>query len=200
MPLVILAACAVLLGFVGTPAWPWLQSFLEGQRAVVSSAGFSEPGLVPVMLASSVIVLLGLGLGWWVYGRKPIVDGAADPIEELQPSLAAALGRGLYVDALYAATVVRVNGPFATISDALDRWVWGGAVWTVSHLVLGLAWVDNLIDTRVVNAGFDEGCRNVSRGGQLLSLLQGGRVQTYLRVIGVALVALTIFLLWGARA
>ena len=31
IPLVILAAFAILLGFVGTPAWPWFQSFLEGK-------------------------------------------------------------------------------------------------------------------------------------------------------------------------
>src|SRR5580698_7835609 len=30
-PLVVLAVFAVLLGFVGTPAWPWFQSFLAGE-------------------------------------------------------------------------------------------------------------------------------------------------------------------------
>ena len=69
---------------------------------------------------------------------------------------------------------------------------------TVSHLVLAFAWIDNLIDTKVVNAGFDEGCETVSLGGQILSLLQGGRVQSYLRMIGIALIALAGFLLWGA--
>ena len=32
IPLTILAAFALLLGFVGTPAWPWFQSFLERRR------------------------------------------------------------------------------------------------------------------------------------------------------------------------
>ena len=32
------------------------------------------------------------------------------------------------------------------------------------------------------------------------SLLQNGRVQNYLRVIGVALAALGLFLLWGCQA
>ena len=54
-------------------------------------------------------------------------------------------------------------------------------------------------DARVVNPGFDEGCRDVSRGGQILSRLQGGRVQSYLRMIGFALIVLVLFLLWGAR-
>jgi NADH-quinone oxidoreductase subunit L len=63
VPLMILAAFAILLGFFGTPAWPWFQSFLEGTQPALSSAGFSEPGLMPVMLSSSLIVFLGLGLG-----------------------------------------------------------------------------------------------------------------------------------------
>ncbi|HLP76177.1 MAG TPA: NADH-quinone oxidoreductase subunit L, partial [Candidatus Paceibacterota bacterium] len=31
-PLMILAAFAILLGFIGTPAWPWFQSFLTGEH------------------------------------------------------------------------------------------------------------------------------------------------------------------------
>jgi NADH-quinone oxidoreductase subunit L len=30
MPLVILAIFAVVLGFFGTPAWPWFQNYLTG--------------------------------------------------------------------------------------------------------------------------------------------------------------------------
>jgi hypothetical protein len=60
--------------------------------------------------------------------------------------------------------------------------------------------VDNFFDAGIINTGFDGGCESVSRGGQFLSLLQGGRVQGYLKVIGVTLVALVIFLLWGAKA
>ncbi len=73
-PLVILAACSILLGLIGTPAWPWFQSFLGGQEARIDFAGFGENGILPIMLSSTVIVFLGFGLGWWFYGRKPI-DG-----------------------------------------------------------------------------------------------------------------------------
>jgi NADH-quinone oxidoreductase subunit L len=67
----------------------------------------------------------------------------------------------------------------------------------VSYTALGLAWLDNFVDNYVVNPSFDEGCRNISHGGQLLALFQGGRIQTYLRMIGAALVVLVVFLLWG---
>jgi NADH-quinone oxidoreductase subunit L len=201
IPLVILAAFAILLGFIGTPAWPWFQSFLEDKPATFSFAAFSTPGILPVMLSSSLLVFLGLGLGWWFYGRKPIETAESpDALGELQPSIFTVLGHAYYVDTLYGATLIRLNNWWSRVCDWLDRWVWNGAVQTVSYFVLGVAWLDDFFDTNIVNNGFDDGCQSVSRGGQILSLLQGGRIQTYLRIIGCALIALVIFLLWGAKA
>ncbi|MHB1023718.1 MAG: NADH-quinone oxidoreductase subunit L [Acidobacteriaceae bacterium] len=200
IPLTILAAFALLLGLIGTPAWPWFQSFLDGQRATLNFAAFSIGGLLPLMVSSSILVFLGLGAGWWFYGRKPIEDAEApDAVAQLQPHIFAFLNHSFYVDALYDTTLIRLNAWWSRVCDWLDRWVWNGAVQTVSHLVLGFAWLDHFVDTYVVNAGFDEGCQGVSRGGQILSLLQGGRVQSYLRMIGIALIALVLFLFWSAR-
>ncbi len=200
VPLVILAAFAVLLGFIGTPAWPWLQSFLDNKPASFSFAAFSAFGILPVMLTSSLLVFLGLGLGWWFYGRRPIQTAQSpDPLAELQPQTFSLLGHAFFVDALYGATLVRLNTLCSRVCNWLDRWVWNGAVQAVSCFVLGLAWLDNFFDAAVVNSGFDEGCENVSRGGHVLSLLQGGQVQGYMRVIGGALIVLVLFLLWGAK-
>ena len=200
MPLLVLAAFAMFLGLIGTPAWPWFQSFLDHKRPPLNFAAFSSAGLVPVMVSSSILVFVGLGLGWWFYGRKPIKNPEdADELERFQPQLFSALGNNFYVDQLYAATIVRLNAGLSRASSWLDKWVWNGAVQTVSHLVLGFAWLDNFFDTQAINPGFDEGCDSVTRGGQILALLQSGRVQSYLRMIGLALIALVIFLLWGAR-
>ncbi|RSL17303.1 NADH dehydrogenase subunit L [Edaphobacter aggregans] len=200
IPLLILAAFAMLLGLIGTPAWPWFQSFLDGNSAKVNFAAFSDAGVLPVMALSSLLVFLGLGMGWWFYGRTPIKNAQEpDALGRLQPQIFAVLGHAFYVDALYGATIVRLNAWWSRICDWLDRWVWNGAVQTVSYLVLGFAWLDNFIDTRVVNSGFDEGCKDISRGGRMLSRLQGGQVQSYLRMIGFALIVLVLFLLWEAR-
>ncbi len=43
-PLVILGIFAALLGFVGTPAWPWFQSFLEGQSLTWDPATLHDRG------------------------------------------------------------------------------------------------------------------------------------------------------------
>ena len=70
LPLVILAVCTIVLGFFGTPAWPWFQSFLEGEAVSANFARLFEPNVLFTMIVSVVIVILGIGLGWWLYGRR----------------------------------------------------------------------------------------------------------------------------------
>jgi NADH-quinone oxidoreductase subunit L len=59
--------------------------------------------------------------------------------------------------------------------------------------------LDRSLDAMVVNPGFDQGCQGVTRGGRILSRLQNGRTQSYLRIVGIAFVALVLFLIWGKR-
>jgi NADH-quinone oxidoreductase subunit L len=197
-PLVILAAFAILLGVIGTPAWPWFDSFLNSEPGTLNFAGFLESGTLPVMLLSSIIVFLGLGLGWWFYGRKPIVNAEeTDALEKLQPQIFHLLRRKFYVDEFYQATFIRWNTWLSRVSDWFDRWIWNGAVWAVSYFVLGLSWLARSADTYIVNPGFDEGCRTVTAGGKLLARLQNGRTQNYLRLVGVAFAILVAFLIWS---
>jgi NADH-quinone oxidoreductase subunit L len=195
-PLAILAVCAILLGFLGTPAWPWFQSFLEGHAVEPTTR---EPGLLAVMLTSSVIALLGIFLGYLIYGRQPATRAdAPDPISHLQPRTFRFLHHAYFIDALYAATFVRLTRWLGYLADILDRFLFNGVVQVVSFAVLALAWLDSFVDNYIVNLGFDTGWRTISTSGRALALLQGGRVQAYLRYIGLALVGLVIFLLWGA--
>jgi NADH-quinone oxidoreductase subunit L len=199
-PLMILAAFALLLGFLGTPAWPWFQTFLEGIQVTMNFRAFSTGGMLPVMISSSIIVLLGLGIGWWFYGHRPI-DGAEAPdnLGRLSPSIFAVLGHAFFMDKIYGETIIKLNTQLSKISDWLDRWVWNGVVQTVTKIVFGLAHIDDFLDAHVVNSGFDEGCQSVSRSGQILSLLQAGRIQGYLKIVAGALIVFTILLLWKAR-
>jgi NADH-quinone oxidoreductase subunit L len=194
-PLVILAVCAILLGLIGTPAWPWFQSFLEGHAVAPTT---HEPGLIAVMLTSSAIALLGIFLGWLIYGRQPAIQvDTPDVLDRHAPRTFRLLHHAWYIDALYAATFVRLTRWLAYLADILDRFLFNGVVQAVSFGVLALAWLDSFFDNYIVNFGFDTGWRSVSLSGRALAALQGGRVQAYLRYIGLALVALVIFLLWG---
>jgi NADH-quinone oxidoreductase subunit L len=194
----ILAAFAILLGVVGTPAWPWFDSFLNGQTTTLNVARFLDSGILPVMLTSSMIVFGGLGLGWWFYGRKPIASAEApDALERLQPKIFQVLRNKFYVDEFYQVTFIRWTAWLARISDWFDRWIWHGAVRTISYFVLGLSWVARSADSYVVNPGFDKGCETVTVGGRLLARLHDGRTQNYLRLVGAAFAVLVLFLLWS---
>ena len=201
IPLTILATAAIVLGVIGTPAWPWFDSFLNGQAAKLNFAGFLENGILPVMLFSSLIFFVGLGLGWWFYGRKPGTNAEApDVLERSLPHLFNLLRHKFYVDEFYQATFVRYNELLARVSDWFDRWIWNGAVWSVSHMVLGLSLLARSADAYIVNPGFDRGCESVSVGGKILARLQNGRTQNYLRLVGIAFAVLALFLIWsGAR-
>ncbi len=199
-PLVLLAVFAILLGFIGTPAWPWLQNFLEMRRAGLDFAQLTEDGLIPLMLASSLLVFAGLGLGWWIYGRRPIRRAAnADALELLQPSLFHALHKGFFIDQLYEVTILQLVWWMAVAASWLDRWIWSGIPVAVSALTKSLGWVDFSLDRWVVNKGFDEGCNGVADGGRLLARLQDGHIQNYLRLLAAAVAALAFYLLLGHR-
>jgi NADH-quinone oxidoreductase subunit L len=193
VPLVILAVFAVGLSIIGTPAWPWFQSFLGSHHG----EGFTYE-VIKIMVASTLVVFFGLGLGLWFYGRKQRKKAdEPDVLEKLPLGMYTWFARKYGIDELYEMTVIRFNAWFAHACAFLDEWIWGGAVAVVSYAFLGLAWVNRAFDEWVINLGFDQGCERVSLGGKLMSRLQDGRVQNYLRVIGVALVVLVLFLVWG---
>jgi NADH-quinone oxidoreductase subunit L len=197
-PLRILAVSSVLLGFIGTPAWPWFKSFLEGGTVKFELAGLFEGDVIRVMISSILILCVGLGLGWWFYGREPI--GSADEPDVLDrrfPYLFNILRNAYFIDWFYEATFIRFNAWCSRLSDWLDRWVWNGAVQALSYVVLGLSWFNRSLDTFVVNGSFDRGCDSVTLGGRTLARLQSGRAQSYLRIVGVAFAALVLFLIWG---
>ena len=201
VPLVILAVFAVVLGFVGTPAWPWFDGFLKGEPAAFNFARLTESGTLGLMLASAVIVFTGLSLGWWLYGkrlRKTVEE--PDVLQVAQPAVFRLLENKYFVDEIYDATIVRFNAWAAQACDFLDRWIWGGAVLLVAWVTLGLSRFYRFTDDFVVNLGFDTGCETLREGCDELSKWHSGRVQTYLRVIGVALVVLVLFLIWGHKS
>ena len=200
VPLGILAAFSILLGFFGTPAWPWFQRFLEGQEVHFDFANLTHPDVMSVMLTSTVVVVLGIVVGWWLYGRRGLSRTDGDVLARAQPEIFTLLQRKYYVDEAYDWAVVGLNSWFSRACDLIDRFVWNGAVWLVSYLIIGLSWVSRLFDEQVINPGFDQGCKGVTKGGGLMSHLQDGRVQHYLRVIGVALTVLALLVIWGCRA
>jgi NADH-quinone oxidoreductase subunit L len=200
LPLVILAVFAILLGFVGTPVWPWFQSYVGGHALEFSLGELFRGETLSVMLLSLLVVAVGIGAGWRIYSRIPSREATVvDPLEQAHPGLFRVLRDKFYVDELYEMSVVRLNAWWAHTCDWLDRVVWNGAVQLISYVILGLAWLDRLLDEYVVNLSFDKLSRELRVGGGFLSHLQRGQVQAYLRVIAIGLVVLVLLLTWGCR-
>ncbi len=195
VPLVVLAVFTVLLGVIGTPVWPWFHHYLTGHHQT-----FIPDTVWLVMLLSAVVVLGGIGAAWALYGRKRVESAEApDALERFQPDVFGLLRNKFFLDEIYEATVVRWNAGLARLSRWMDDFVWNGLVLLVGFLIVGLAWLNRLLDEFVVNLGFDKGCDSLRHSGRLLSRFQNGSVQRYLRVIGLALAISALLFIWGCK-
>jgi len=198
VPLVLLAACAVLLSLVNLPSYPWLSAMLEGQSEVHGHGLFDGVGL---MAASVLIVAIGIGAGWAIYGRRPRADAAArDPLEVQAPRAFAALGNRLGFDELYAATAFRLNAGLAIVADWMDRNVWDGAIRFLAKLGEFTGFANRETDERTLNGGFNATSERLRGLGQLYSRLQTGDAHGYLRTLALGFViVLLVVPLGGAR-
>jgi NADH-quinone oxidoreductase subunit L len=195
VPLVILAVCAILLGFIGTPAFPWLQSRLMGQTEVHGHSLFEGGGL---MVLSIVLVAIGIGSGWALYGRRPrTTTSALDPIEKISPGLFGTLRARFGFDELYAATVGRLNTATAALADGLDRYVWDGAVRFLAALGEFAGFVNKEADEDVLNGGFDATNDKIRGTARLYSAAQTGGAHGYMRTVAIGFVLLVLIVMLG---
>jgi NADH-quinone oxidoreductase subunit L len=198
VPLAILAFFAMALGLIGTPAWPWFRGFLEGRAVGFDWHGFADPGLLALMGTSTVVVFLGLGLGWRLYGGQTPKPEQPDVLERVAPVPWNWLRDRLFVDELYGVTVIAFYEWWARVADWLDRRVWGGVVAGVAWAFHGWAQFNRFLDNNWVDGSFDKGCEELGASGGLLSRVQTGRAQTYLRILAFSVCALAAILIWSS--
>jgi NADH-quinone oxidoreductase subunit L len=191
VPLVLLAICAVGLGFIGTPYWPWLQQTLDPKF-------HSEPGGAGLMVVSIVLVALGLGSGWALYGRRLRRTATTpDPLAAAAPGVFAALAARLGFDELYEATLGRLNTFTAALADVLDRRVWGGAVRFAFRLGEYTGVVTRETDEDLINGGFDATSERLRGTGRTYSKAQSGDAHGYLLTVAVGFVLLVLVVMLG---
>src|SRR5205809_6561175 len=124
MPLIALAICAILFSIVLTPAWPWLHDYLTGTAAGVELVRLIQPSL----FLSLVLVVAGFAVGIWV-ARMAVVQGRqrpadTDPLELAQSQLFRFLENKMWIDELYARTIIAFSWMSARLSDWMDRHFW----------------------------------------------------------------------------
>src|SRR6266511_149024 len=197
-PLIALAICVILFSVVLTPAWPWLHDYLTGHPTHFEIARLIQPTL----FLSLVLVGVGFALGIWMYRKAGVQDrqrpAETDPLEFAQPELFRFLENKMWIDELYARTVIAFSWMSARLSDWMDRQFW-------DRLVRGFGGIGQLfgiftagVDEHGINPGVDETTAGTRGLGRLISAAHSGQIQTYLGVIAIGVLALLLFYAWLA--
>jgi NADH-quinone oxidoreductase subunit L len=198
MPLIALAICAILFGVVLTPAWPWLYDYLTGSPAHVEFARLIQPTL----FLSLALVGAGVALGIWMYRRAGMQDrqrpADTDPLEFAQPQLFRFLENKMWIDELYARTIIAFSWTSARLSDWMDRHFWDRLVRGFGAMGQVFGMFTASVDERGINAGVDETTVGTRGLGRLISAAHSGQIQTYLGVIAIGVLALLLFYAWLA--
>jgi NADH-quinone oxidoreductase subunit L len=179
VPLMALAAGALLLGLFNVPPFTWLHHFLAHVHA---EAGFhleEVPFSLAVAGVSTVLAVGGLCLGTWLY--KDYRLGQVEPFERALGPLFTLLKNKYYVDEFYHLVIIRPVVWLAGFCFKIDN------KWVVDPLVNLAGTVGKLaseiamnLDTIVVD-GAVNGAGYVTKGaGAVLRQTQTGRVQNYL--------------------
>jgi NADH-quinone oxidoreductase subunit L len=197
-PLIVLAIGTVFLSVVLTSAWPWLDGYLTGEPVHFDIAHVIQP----MLFISLLLVSGGIALGIWFYRKAGAQDrdrpAEVDPLEYAQPALFRFLANKMWIDELYARTIIALAWASARLSDWMDRYFWDGLVRGFGAIgqLFGIFTAD--VDERGINAGVDETTVGARGLGRLLSGAHSGQIQIYLGVVAVGMLALLLLYAWLA--
>ena len=198
LALVVLAIGSVLAGYVGVPhamggenrLGTWLQPAFEAHAVAGAVAGdvtaeapapegaghgAGEAGLeMTLMVVSSAIAFLGIGIAAFVWLRRPSPGqaGIADQMATGFPGLHRLLLNKYYVDEVYDSALVQ---PIRIISE---EGLWRG------------------FDVRVIDGAVNGTASVVDGGASLLRRLQTGSVRTYAGSLFLGVVMILGYYLW----
>jgi NADH-quinone oxidoreductase subunit L len=156
VPLIILAFFAITLGWLGIPEEisghgnNWWHHFVGHEYA-------STPLSLTVMLLSSGLALGGLGLGWLVYGRKPLEARQMDPLQSGMQKvrmgwLYKAMQNRFYFDEIYKAIFIDGSVKLAELFYNFDyNWVVDPMVNLVARISREISNLLDKFDEKVVD-------------------------------------------------
>ena len=196
VPLFVLATGAVLLSLIGTPFWPWFEKWLHGEKAVFHGGAFGEKGAVGLVILSLLIVTVGVGFSWRVYGRGANRSDAPDPMSTKLGGFWGFLENAMGFDALYQKAII---GPLAFIAggiDMVERMIFVPLMGLAELFTKALGRITRATDEAGINRGFDATCSGLKQQGAATSAAQAGRIQAYLRAIGLGMSVLLVLYLW----
>jgi len=199
VPLMILAGCSILLGFIGTPFWPWFAHYLEPTTSNTEFAsGFSWEWIALACL-SAVVVLGSILIAWNFYLPSAREEIIRDPLQRKAPGLFTALAHRLYIDELYEGSIIEWTRQAARVIARCEETLFDAIGRITALITLGFGWASRLFDRFVIDFGFDQTCRGLVKGAEAGTWTQSGTIQVYLRNIAVTLAILIVLLAWGCK-
>jgi NADH-quinone oxidoreductase subunit L len=192
LPLVALAALSVLGGLINLPGLHSFTSWLE--HTLGHELAHATEFNVVVALLSTLLALGAIYLAWWLYGRQPLKENQADPLQARLGSVFIGMQNKWWVDEFYAWLIIRPYQRLAAfLADIVDwrflhDWVHDSFI---ANGFRALArFLANPVDLGVID-GFANGLAAAATGSaRVLSLFQTGFVRNYALVtfLGVVLV------------
>ncbi len=166
VPLMVLAGLSIVGGALNLPGVHTLGHWLEHSLAQVEEGHF----IWLVALGSLAVALLGIGLAWLLYGRRPLAKSQTpDPLAAPLGVIYRGMERKWLVDEFYRAVLLR----------PLD--------WMAEKLA-------NPVDLGVINAAGDALASGVGKFSQWLRTFQNGFVRSYALVVLLGVVVILTYL------
>ncbi len=199
VPLVLLAIPSALAGLFSIPGvtLPGIGSFSAWLAVREVTMGDHHGEAIQWALAGSGVfaALLGIGLGWMIFGKDRDTQEARDGFEV--PVLYPLLRNKYYMDDLANGVVGATMGPIARFVNWTNTYIIDAVVNSVALLTKGLgSFVYGILDQRGVD-GVVHGLSAATDGaGSALRKMQTGRVQQYAAsFVGGVLALIIVFVL-----
>jgi NADH-quinone oxidoreductase subunit L len=193
IPLVVLAVFSVVAGWVNVPGvytgfTEWL-----GTRQVTFEEFHPEGFEWLPLVAGLVATLLGIFIGWSIYGRDAATQEARDRLRV--PGLWPFLQHRLYIDDLYWYGVVQpIKGPLARAVNWTNDYVIDAVV---NGVAFATAWLGRVVYGGIDQRGIDFAYNGLStateEAGEAVTHLQTGKVQEYAAAFVVGALVLVVF-------
>ncbi|MBK9124497.1 MAG: NADH-quinone oxidoreductase subunit L [Chloroflexi bacterium] len=210
LPLIILAVFAIIAGFVGVPPdFPIFGAIFSPEHN--NFKYFVNETLPPAIQAdapafnwfpvavSFLVALGGLGLGYLMYGRKPLKAGEEDPLIKMLGPVHNVLKNKYFFDELYETIFIKPSQAVArAVSEFVDRGIIDGTLHTIGFV---FRWIGDLL--KMLNLwlidGFGDGIpRLIGWTGLQVRRIQTGRVQQYLLLVAAAAVIIGLIFVVSA--
>jgi NADH-quinone oxidoreductase subunit L len=188
LPLAILAAFALVAGFVNLPGFHWLSSFF-GQAA--EAFNFLTAGI------ATALALAGIGLGWSLYRNAFATATDLDPLERMLPGVFRMLNHKFYFDEIYGSTFGKLSYGLAWGWNLFDRYVLDGILRLTAAITVFFGRLNFIIDDTVLNDGADVITDGTYGAGDSVRQVETGKIQDYASLIFAGVVVLGLIYLYS---